>query len=106
MKLAPLTVRTSAGPPAVAPAGFRSSIDGTGFWFGWVIVKLSELDVPPPGGGLITSTGRVPAVVSSAAPTVALSWLLLRKVVARSVALFQRTLAPGTKSAPFTISVI
>ena len=62
-KSLPLTVNVKLGPPAVVLEGLRLVITGTGL----LIVKVSVLEVPPPGVGLYTVTDAVPAVAMSAA---------------------------------------
>ena len=57
---------------------------------GLLIVNVEALEVPPPGVGLKTVTGAVPAVAMSPARIWAWSWMLLTKVVVRSLP-FQRT---------------
>src|SRR5437868_13069544 len=89
--------------PAALPCGLRWSIDGTGFWPGADIVKLTEFDVPPPGVGLRTVTTPTPALATSAAWRFALSSKLLTNVVVR-LEPFQRTTELGTKSTPVTLS--
>ena len=59
----PFTVRVKAGPPAVALAGLRLVIVGTGLLMG----KGTGLEVPPPGEGLKAVTLAVPAEAMSAA---------------------------------------
>ena len=71
----PVTVRVRAGLPARAVNGERELIVGTGFG-GVLIVKLSALDVPPPGMGLCTVILAVPAVVRSDAGICAVSDVL------------------------------
>ena len=66
MKLVPFTVRVKPAPPAVADVGLRLVVVGTGL-SGTLIVKVWELEVPPPGVGLKTVTLAVPAVAMSAA---------------------------------------
>jgi len=66
-KLVPVTVRVKAAPPAVAEEGLRAVSVGTGL----LTVKLTELDVLPPG--LATETGTVPAVARSDAGMAAVS---------------------------------
>src|SRR3989442_544250 len=61
MKLAPLTVRLKAGAPACADVGLMAVMFGTGFT-GTVMVKLSALEVPPPGAGLKTVTEATPVL--------------------------------------------
>lgn len=62
-KFVPLTVSVNAAPPAVALVGESEVIVGTGLF----TVKLVAAEVPPPGAGLVTVTGKVPAVAMSAA---------------------------------------
>ena len=56
-KLLPLSVRVKAGPPTVALDGETLLIAGTGL----LTVIFTELEVPPPGVGLLTVIGYVPA---------------------------------------------
>jgi len=65
MKLAPLTVSVNAEPPTAAEVGLKLVRLGTGL-VPW-IVKLSALEVPPPGVGLKIVTLAVPALAMSAA---------------------------------------
>ena len=58
-------------PPAVAEDGLRVVRVGTGL----LTVKLTALEVPPPGVGLKTVTGKVPAEAISAAVMAAVSWV-------------------------------
>src|SRR5688500_9411200 len=72
-----------------------------------VTKSVSELDTPPPGDGLTTVIGKVPAVVRSVARIAAVNCVELTKVVALS-APSKRTTdpdAPDTKPLPFTVSV-
>ena len=50
MKLEPFTVSVKAALPALAEAGFKLVIAGTGLEL-W-IVKLLVFEMPPPGAGL------------------------------------------------------
>src|SRR5262245_20158799 len=52
-----------------------------------VMVKVRAPDVPPPGAGLTTVTGTEPAVVRSLAGMLAVSWVVLTKVVVRGLPL-------------------
>jgi len=65
-----------------------------------VIVNVEKLELPP-GAGLKTVTAAVPAAEMSLTEIRALSWLLLKKVVGRSLP-FQRTTELATKFWPFT----
>ena len=72
-------VRVCAPEPATTEVGEREVIVGTGF----VTVKFMALDVPPPGAGLITETGYVPAVATSVLARASVNWVLLTKVGVR-----------------------
>src|SRR5438105_4729345 len=67
-------------------------------------MRLTALDVPPPGGGLNTVTRAVPAVTRSVAGITAVSCVAETYVVARS-APFHRTTEVLTKFVPVTVSV-
>ena len=77
-KFVPKTVRVKDELPAVVDAGERLVVAGTGFR----IVKVSEPEVPPPGAGVTTVTGTVPAVAISAAGTSTVKVVLEIYVVA------------------------
>jgi hypothetical protein len=62
-KFVPLTVSVNAAPPALAVAGLRLDIAGTGLF----TEKVCALEVPPPGDGLTTVTLIVPAGAISVA---------------------------------------
>ena len=62
-KPVPFTVKVNAAPPAVAPFGERVEIVGAGL----LMVNVCAPEVPPPGAGLVTVTGTVPAVAISPA---------------------------------------
>jgi len=102
MKFVPVTVSVKPGSPAVLLFGAMELSVGTGF--GALIVNVCALDRPPPGAGLNTVTGAVPAVAMSLAEIVAVSWVLLPYVVARS-APFHRTTDDVMKFVPVTVSV-
>jgi hypothetical protein len=61
--LVPLTVNVKAALPAVLVVGEMVVSVGTRL----LIVRLVELETPPPGVGLETVIGKMPATVSSAA---------------------------------------
>jgi hypothetical protein len=69
-----------------------------------LILKVLELEVPPPGVGLNTVTRAVPAVAMSAAGIAAVNRVDEIYVVVR-FAPFQRTTEPLTKPLPVTVSV-
>ncbi len=98
-KLAPLTVRVKALPPAVAVLGETLLSVGAGLR----TEKLAGADVPPPGVGVTTVTAKVPAVAMSPAGIVAVSDVALPKAVARSTP-FHRTIEDATKLVPVTVS--
>jgi hypothetical protein len=100
-KLLPLTVSVNAAPPAVRDDGLRLEIVGTG---GLLIVKVSALEVPPPGGGENTVTCAVPATAMSEAGIAAVNLVAETNVVARSSP-FQRTTELVTNLLPLTVSV-
>jgi len=67
-------------------------------------VKLAALEPPPPGAGLTTVTATLPAEARSAAPMLALSWLLLTNAVARLLPP-HCTIELDKKLEPFTVRV-
>jgi hypothetical protein len=68
---------------------------------GLVIVNGSEFEAQPFDDGLDTATVAPPGVPTSAAEMLAVSTVLLTKLVARA-APFQYTVAPGTNDDPVT----
>src|SRR5690349_14236056 len=68
------------------------------------IEKVSEPDVPPPGGGVETDTWAVPTDVTSVAVMAARSCVPLRNVVARGLP-FQFTTDADVKPDPLTVTV-
>jgi hypothetical protein len=68
------------------------------------MLKLTALEVPPPGVGLKTVTDAEPAVAMSAAVIDAVTRVPLAYVVVR-LAPFQRTTEPEMKFVPLTVSV-
>ena len=71
---------------------------------GTVMVNVTALDVPPPGGGFTTVTEAVPGDATCAAVTVAVSCVEETKAVVNAVP-FQRTVEVVTKLVPFTVMV-
>src|SRR4030095_3434681 len=69
-----------------------------------LIVKVRALEVPPPGAGLNTVTGAVPAAAMSVAGMAAVTCVAFTKVVVRA-APFHLTSEPETKLLPLTVSV-
>jgi hypothetical protein len=72
-------VRVCAPEPTATEVGEREVIAGTGF----PTEKFTTFDVPPPGAGFATETGKVPAVATSALVRASVSWVLLPKVGVR-----------------------
>src|SRR5207247_2103434 len=101
MKFVPVAVRVNPAPPAAALGGEIELSVGAGLL---LIVKVCAPEGPPPGVGLKTVTGAVPAVAMSFARICAWSWVLLRKVVVR-IAPFQRTTDELLKFVPVVVSV-
>jgi hypothetical protein len=99
-KFVPVTVNVKLAPPAPAEVGFRDAAVGEGL----STVKVSALEVPPPGVGVETVTGTVPLVAMSAAVICACSWALDTKVVGRALP-FQFTVESEIKFVPLTVSV-
>jgi hypothetical protein len=67
-------------------------------------VKLTALEVPPPGEGLKTVIEYVPTAAMSLAVIAALSWVLLTKEVVRAEPFHSRT-DVEIKSLPVTVKV-
>src|ERR1700676_467861 len=86
-------------PPAATIAEPGETVT-TGF--GLLIVKVSALDVPPPGAGVVTLTIAVPAEAMSAAVIAACKLVLEPKVVARALP-FHCTVEDDMKLAPVTV---
>jgi hypothetical protein len=95
-KLEPLTVREKPVPPCCTSIGLRSPIPGTGLG---LIVNVPIADVPPPGGGLKTTTVAVPTAVMSEVVIAACKWFVETKVVVRGEP-FQRACEEIVKFAP------
>jgi hypothetical protein len=98
--LVPFTVKKKSALPAAVQVGLIDVVVGTGL----LIVNVTELDVPPPGGGLTTVMDAVPAVATFAAGTIAVSLIEDTNVVVRAEP-FQLTVEVETKLVPFTIKV-
>jgi hypothetical protein len=99
-KFVPFTVRVNACPPAVALEGESEVAPG----FGLLIVKVSALDVPPPGVGFITVTVAVPAVAMLLAGTEAVNFVSLTYFVVSPFP-FHSTLEVETNFVPVTVRV-
>src|SRR5574341_952621 len=96
----PVTLSVKAPVPAIAEFGLVCAITGTGL----LIVKVSGLEVPPPGPGLKTVMLATPARAISAVVMAAVNCPPPPKVVVRSLP-FQRTTELLTKFAPVRLSV-
>jgi hypothetical protein len=99
-KFVPVIVNVKAGLPSSSTFGLSEVTVGTGL----LIVKVSALDIPPPGLGLETVTIVVPAVAMSAAIMSACRLVLETNVVVRELP-FHRTVDEEIKLAPVTASV-
>ena len=64
LKFVPVTVKSKAGPPAVAFNGARLIADGKGLF---TARPTAGAVVPPPGAGFTTVIARLPAAATSAA---------------------------------------
>jgi hypothetical protein len=69
-----------------------------------VMVKFTALEVPPPGGGVVTVTATVPAEAMAAVGMAAVSCLALTNVVVGDVAP-KLTIEAATKFVPLIVSV-
>ena len=69
LKLAPLTVKVKAASPAVLVVGLMLVAVGIGL----STVRLPAAEAPPPGVGLKTVMGKIPAATTSAAVSCAVS---------------------------------
>ena len=104
IKFDPFAVNVNAAAPAVALIGVMETRVGTGLFPTALIVNVRVFDVPPPGAGVTTVTGAVPAVVTSAALTVAVNCNPLTKVVINAEP-FHLIVEEAMKLVPFTVSV-
>jgi hypothetical protein len=100
MKFVPVTVNVKPAPPATAELGFKDATVGEGL----PMVKVSPLEVPPPGVGVETVTVAVPLTAMSAVVMAAFKLVLDTKVVGRALP-FQCTVESEVKFAPVTVSV-
>ena len=100
-KFVPFTVRVNVEPPATAVVGEVEVMVGLRL----SMVKVSALEVPPPGPLVTTVTGTVPAVVTSDAEMEAVSLALLTNVVVKGEPFQFTREAPLTKFEPFTVRV-
>src|SRR5215471_11135975 len=100
MKLLPVKVRVKAALPAFTLAGEMLAREGTGL----LTVRVTTPDVPPPGAGFATVTDSDPAAAISLAGMVAVSCVLLTKVVVR-LDPFTLTTEPDMKLLPVKVRV-
>jgi len=77
-KFAPATVMGVSGEPAASTDGEMELSDGCGLF----TVNLTELECPPPGAGLLTTTGKFPAAAWSLALSETVSCVELTNVAA------------------------
>ncbi len=98
-KPVPFTVRVKAGPPAVADAGLKLVMVGTGL----LIVNGLEFEMTEPVDW-VTVTFFIPAKAMSESVMLAVNWVLDTNVVVRFDPC-QRTVASAIKPEPFTVRV-
>jgi xanthosine utilization system XapX-like protein len=96
----PFTVSVKPAPPAVALVGESEVMVGAGLFTG----KFMAGEAPPPGPGLLTTTGRDPAVAMSGAVTAMVTCVALTNVTVLPVPL-NVPVAPLTKFVPLIVSV-
>jgi len=70
----PTNVRVNPGLPALTADGAKKVITGRGFSPAERILNGRSVETPPPGAGVSTDTGAVPAAAISLAKTVAVNW--------------------------------
>jgi len=99
----PVTVSVNAAPPTVALKGEIEVTLGVGL-ARVAIVKLTALDMPPPGAGFCTAMLAVPAELRSDAGTSAVSEVLDTYVVP-SAAPFHSITEAGMKPLPEAVTV-
>ena len=100
-KLVPVMASDAIACPARAVDGLIAVIVGTGL----LIVKLSELEAPPPGNGLVTMTAAGPAVITSVAGMAAVMVAPPLETTPVLLIPLKLILAPETKFEPVTVSV-
>jgi hypothetical protein len=69
------------------------------------IVRSVLFEIPPPGLGVTTVTGKVPALVNCVAGITAVNWVELPKVVTSEVPL-SCTVDCGVKLVPVTVRIV
>jgi hypothetical protein len=101
-KLVPVTAKVKACAPTGAQLGSRELIVGIGF-VPLLIAKLTMLEVPPPGVGLVTVTAAVPADAIAAAGMAAVNCVELTNVA--GVVPPKLTVEVTRKFVPLTVRV-
>lgn len=99
-KFVPLMVSVNAAPPVLALVGESEVMVGAGLF----TVKFEGAEAPPPGAGLLITTGKAPPVAISAAVTAIVTCAELTKVIVRALPL-NVPVAPLTKFVPLMVSV-
>jgi len=99
-KFEPVSVSVKAGEPATNALGAIDASAGAGL----SMVKVSGLDVPPPGAGVDTATEAVPPMAMSAAVIAACRLVAETNVVGRAL-LFHSTVEDEMKFEPVMVSV-
>src|SRR5262249_28602859 len=87
---------TVTGVPVPAVVVLTESVGAVTIW------NVSDPDVPPPGGGVVTDTCAEPTAATSGAVMAARSCVLLTNVVTRALP-FQFTTDALVKPDPFTV---
>jgi hypothetical protein len=100
IKPLPETVMVSGALSATAEFGVTAVTDGSGF----PTVKVTVVDVPPPGAGFCTEMLAVPTALRSDAETCAVSEVLDTKLVVRAAS-FQWITDAAMKPEPDTVTV-
>lgn len=96
----PFNVSVKAAPPTVALVGEIELRVGTTLF----TVNVAAPVVPPPGAGLLTTTGKAPATAMSAAVTAMVTCVALTKVTVLTLPL-NVPVAPLTKLVPLMVKV-
>lgn len=78
-KAVPLTVNVNPAAPTIAADGDKLLMVGTGF----TTVSGNVAEAPPPGAGLKTAIGKLPAAAMSLARICAVNCVLLTRLVVR-----------------------
>ena len=103
MKPDPVTVSSVAPLKAKTVAGEMELMVGAGFTSS--TARVSALEVPPPGAGVVTDTARLPAFANCAAGTTAVNTVGFTNSVASAVPP-NCTTDWAQKPVPVTVSVV